>query len=70
MGLDTRFQVSDLWLSASEAIGQYRDPWQFIVETKNSVKNAENFQQSAILERDTRIELASHPWEGCILPMY
>ncbi|KKP73448.1 MAG: hypothetical protein UR68_C0004G0001, partial [Candidatus Roizmanbacteria bacterium GW2011_GWA2_35_19] len=21
-------------------------------------------------ERDTRIELASHPWEGCILPVY
>ena len=44
---------SDLRLSASEASGQHRDPWQFIVETKNSVKNAENFQQCAILERVT-----------------
>ena len=41
---------SNLRLSASEASGQHRDPWQFIVETKNSVKNAENFQQCAILE--------------------
>ena len=61
---------SDLRLSASEASGQHRDPWQFIVETKNSVKNAENFQQCAILERVRGIGPLSHPWEGRILPMY
>ena len=22
------------------------------------------------MERDTRIELASQPWEGCVLPLY
>ena len=43
-------ECANLRLSASEASGQHRDPWQFIVETKNSVKNAENFQQCAILE--------------------
>ena len=24
----------------------------------------------SLCERDTRIELAFHPWEGCILPLY
>ena len=43
-------ECANLRLSASEASGTYRDPWQFIVETKNSVKNDENFQQCAILE--------------------
>ena len=60
---------SDLRLSGSVASGQHRDPWQFIVETKNSVKNAENFQQCAILERVRGIGPLSIPWEGIILPL-
>ena len=61
---------SNLRLSASEASGQYKDPWQFIVETKNSFKNSEIFADCAILERVRGIGPLSIPWEGIILPMY
>ncbi len=37
---------SDLWLSASEASGEYRDPWKFVVDATNRCKKAENLQNS------------------------
>ena len=40
---------SNLQLSASEASGQYRDPWDFVVRAKNSLKNSESFQNCELL---------------------
>ena len=40
---------SNLRLSASEASGTYRDPWDFVVRAKNSLKNRESFQNCELL---------------------
>ncbi len=58
---------SNLRLSASEASGTYRDPWQFIVVTKNSFKNSESFQNCCDLERVTGIGPVSTTWEAAVL---
>ena len=39
------------------------------METKNSVKNAENFQQCAFLERVTGIGPVSATWQAAVLPL-
>ena len=38
-----------LQLSASAASGTYRDPWDFVVRAKNSLKNRESFQNCELL---------------------
>ena len=48
---------SNLQLSASEASGTYRDPWDFVVRAKNSLKNRESFQNCELLVGAHRIEL-------------
>lgn len=42
---------SNLRLSASEASGTAKHPWDFVQETKNSLKNRESFQNRCDLER-------------------
>src|SRR3989339_1990692 len=49
---------SNLQLSASEASGQYRDPWDFVVRAKNSLKNSESFQNCELLVPRERLELS------------
>ena len=46
-----------LQLSASAASGTYRDPWDFVVRAKNSLKNRESFQNCELLVGAHRIEL-------------
>jgi len=46
---------SNLRLSASAASGQPVHPWDFLAEHKNSLKNNENFQKCAFLERVTGV---------------
>ncbi len=40
---------SNLQLSASEASGTYREPWDFVVRAKNSLKNAGDFENCELL---------------------
>ena len=48
---------SNLQLSASEASGTYRDPWDFVVRAKNSLKNVCDFENCELLVGAQRIEL-------------
>ena len=36
----------------------------------DNLNDKKNYTIVLRLERDTRIELVPHPWEGCILPLY
>ena len=60
---------SNLRLSASEVSGTAQSPWDFIGETKNSIKNGENFEICSLLERVTGIGPVSTTWEAVILPL-
>ncbi len=55
---------SNLQLSASEASGQYRDPWDFVVRAKNSLKNRESFQNCELLVPQGGIEPPTYCLEG------
>lgn len=42
----------------------------FAFSRLNTKRMFEPLFADSVYERDTRIELASHPWEGRILPLY
>ncbi len=60
---------SNLRLSASEASGEPQHPWDFVLSAKTAVKNDENFQQCAFLERVTGIGPVFATWQAAVLPL-
>ncbi len=61
---------SDYFLTGRQLRVQYKKGFARLCATPTAQAIPAGGTSHSLWERDTRIELASHPWEGCILPLY
>ena len=60
---------SNLLLFGQTISGEPNLPWNLVLNAKNSVKNGENFDECAILERVEGIGPSPKDWKSLVLPL-